>query len=72
MAKLTAGKGEPLSRYEQLQVWRERRRAALDKSLEMQGTVRSAMVNHINDSARAQVQISEQMLRNKGRVNKRV
>ncbi len=68
---MAVGKTEPLTRYEQLQVWRERRRAGLQKSLEMQETARAAMVSHINDTARGIVQLSEQMLRGRSGVNKR-
>lgn len=65
------GRTEPLSRYEQLQVWRERRRAGLEKSLELQATTRNAMVGHINETARGAVQISEQMLRSRTGVDRR-
>ena len=63
-------KAEPLSRYDVLKVWRERRQAGAERSQQQFETARSSMVNHINNTASGMVQLSELMLRNKGKVDK--
>lgn len=62
---------KPLTRYETMQVYAAKRRAAMQKAMDKAQTTRSAMVSHINNTVSAQVKLTEQILRSKSAVNKK-
>jgi hypothetical protein len=62
------GRQEPPNRYEVLVENRQKRKLAMAQAQGASDKTRSIMVNHINNVAKGQVQLSETMLRSK--VNK--
>jgi hypothetical protein len=62
---------EPVSRYEFMQAWQARRKAWAQKAIERNEQARNAMTTNIANQASNMVQLSEIMLRNKPKVDKK-
>lgn len=62
---------EPVSRYEFMQAWQARRKAWAQKAMERNEQARNAMTGNIASEASNMVQLSEMILRNKPKVDKK-
>lgn len=62
---------EPVSRYEFMQAWQARRKAWAQKAMERNEQARNAMTGNIASEASNMVQLSEIILRNKPKVDKK-